>query len=86
MTTTEAHANALSGMLNTLDRIQDQRLADSLTIYRRGGEVIHRFDLSGPGKDEPRARELVERERARPLTPQEMSYKASVHYWDTDIR
>lgn len=76
MTTTEAHQNALRGMLDTLDRIQDQRLADHLTIYRRGGEAIHRFDLSGPARgDEPRARELVERERNRPLTPQEAVYK-----------
>lgn len=76
MTTTEAHENALRGMLDTLDRIQDQRLADSLTIYRRGGEAIHRFDLSSPARgDEPRARELVERERIRPLMPQEAAYK-----------
>lgn len=76
MTTTEAHQNALRGMLDTLDRIQDQRLADSLTIFRRGGEAIHRFDLSSPARgDEPRARELVERERIRPLTPQEAAYK-----------
>ncbi len=46
----------------------------NLTIYRRGGEAIHRFDLSGPARgDEPRA--LVERERNRPLTPQEAPYK-----------
>ena len=76
MTTIEAHQNALRGMLDTLDRIQDQRLSDSLTIYRRGGEAIHRFDLSGPARaGEPRARELVERERNRPLTPQEVAYK-----------
>ncbi|SCW95353.1 Zeta toxin [Sphingobium faniae] len=76
MTTTEAHQNALRGMLDTLDRIQDQRLADSLTIYRRGGDAIHRFDLSGPARaDQPRAREVVERERNRPLTPQEAAYK-----------
>jgi hypothetical protein len=76
MTTTEAHQNALRGMLDTLDRIQDQRLADSLTIYRRGGETIHRFDFSGPTRaSEPRARELVERERNRALSPQEVAYK-----------
>lgn len=76
MTTTEAHANALRGMLDTLDRIQDQRLADSLTIYRRGGEVIRHFDLSVPVRgDEPRARDVVERERNRTLTTQEAAYK-----------
>lgn len=76
MTTWEAHEHALKGMLRTLDRIQDQRLADTLTIYRRGGEIIHRFDFAVPSKgDEPRARELVERERTRPFTPQEADYK-----------
>lgn len=76
MTTSDAHQAALTGMLATLDRIQDERLADRLTIYRRGGEMIGRFDLSGPVRsDEPRARDLVERERARPLTAQEAHYK-----------
>ena len=37
MTTPQAHQAALDGMLATLDRIQDGRLADRLTIYRRGG-------------------------------------------------
>ena len=76
MTTTEAHQNALRGMLETLDRIQDGRLADSLTIYRRGGVAIHHFDLTTPAKaSEGRARELVEGERNRPLTAQEAQYK-----------
>ena len=76
MTTSEAHNAALTGMLSTLDRIQDERLADRLTLYRRGGEVIGRFDWTGPSHaNEPRARELVERERSRPLTPQEARYK-----------
>lgn len=76
MTTTEAHQNALRGMLDTLDRIQDGRLADRLTVYRRGGEVIHSIDLTGPAlASEPRARELVERERNRPLSSQEAQYK-----------
>lgn len=76
MTTSEAHSAALTGMLATLDRIQDERLADRLTLYRRGGEIIGRFDLTGPAKaNEPRARELVERERSRPLSTQEAHYK-----------
>lgn len=76
MTTTDAHQTALRGMLDTLDRIQDERLADKLTIYRRGGEAIHSFDLAGPVRGiEPRARELVESERRRALSPQEAQYK-----------
>jgi len=48
MTTREAHNAALTGMLDTLDRIQDGRLADCLSIYRRGGEMLHSIDLTGP--------------------------------------
>ncbi|API61311.1 zeta toxin of the postsegregational killing system (plasmid) [Tardibacter chloracetimidivorans] len=76
MTSMEAHGAALGGMLDTLDRMQDERLADRLTIYRRGGEILHRFDFSHPlSPDEPRAREIVERERGRPLTAEEAAYK-----------
>lgn len=78
MTSMEAHRAALGGMLDTLDRIQDDRLADSLTLYRRGGGVLHRFDLAGPARpDEPRARAIVEAERARPLTREEVDYKGA---------
>jgi hypothetical protein len=63
-------------MLDTLDRMQDERLADRLTIYRRGGEILHRFDFSRPpSPNEPRAREIVERERGRPLTAEEAAYR-----------
>ena len=76
MTTPEAHSAALTGMLDTLDRIQDKRLADTMTLYRRGAEVIHRFDLTTPGASiEPRARALVEQERNRPLSLQEAQFK-----------
>lgn len=75
MTTEQAHQAALTGMLDTLDRIQDGRLADRLTIYRRGGEPLHRFDLTAPARgDEPRARTIVEDERARPLSPEQRAY------------
>lgn len=68
MTTAEAHEAALTGMLRTLDRIQDERLADSLTIYRRGAVVLQRLDLTGPAHaSEPRARETVEAEREAAL-------------------
>jgi len=76
MTTAAAHQAAVTGMLATLDRIQDERLAERLAIYRRGGELIESFDLTGPAAaGEQRARELVERERSRPLTAQEAQYR-----------
>jgi hypothetical protein len=75
MTTPQAHQAALDGMLQTLDRIQDGRLADRLTIYRRGGEVIQSFDLTSPMKgDELRASGVVQGERDRPLSPEVSAY------------
>lgn len=74
-TTPQAHQAALDGMLATLDRIQDGRLADRLTIYRRGGEVIHSFDLSGwGGAEDLRARAVVQNERERPLSAEVRDY------------
>lgn len=76
MTTREAHDAALTGMLQSVDRIQDGRLADSLSIYRRGGERIANLDLTAPAKlTEPRARHMVERERERTLTHDEQRMK-----------
>src|SRR3546814_11912369 len=40
MTTSEAQQAVVTGMLATLDHIQDERLAARLTIQRRGGEII----------------------------------------------
>ncbi|WP_420801947.1 hypothetical protein [Sphingomonas cavernae] len=78
MTTPEARKALLTGMPGTLDRIQDKRFADSLSIYKRGGELVHRFDLSGPARaNELRAREILERERARPLSEREAAYVRS---------
>lgn len=78
MTTQEAHAAALSGMLDTLDRIQDGRLANRLSIYRRGNEQLHSYDLTAAkSPDEPRARGIVEAERSRPFTLEEATYLRS---------
>src|SRR3546814_17956155 len=65
-------------MLATHDHIQEERQADRRTIYPRGGESIGRFDWTIPSSaNEPRVRELVERERSRALTPEEAHYKQS---------
>ncbi|RRD64235.1 zeta toxin of the postsegregational killing system [Comamonadaceae bacterium OH2310_COT-174] len=76
MTTAQAHQAAYDGMLQTLERIEDQKLADSLTIYRRGAEIIYSNELqNGQWKHPPQARAAVEHERARPMTLQErLSY------------
>jgi len=72
MTTPEAHQAAYDGMLQTLERIESQKLADRVTIYRRGAEVIYSNELQGgQWAREPQARAVVEAERARPMTLQE---------------
>jgi len=72
MTTPEAHKAAFDGMLSTLERIENDKLADSLTIYRRGGEAIYSNTLeNGRWQHEPQARAVVAVERARPMTLQE---------------
>jgi hypothetical protein len=72
MTTPEAHKAGYDGMLQTLERIERDKLADRVTIYRRGAEVIYSNALQG-GQwiREPQARTVVEAERARPMTLQE---------------
>lgn len=72
LTTAEAHQAAYDGMLQTLDRIERDKLADRVTIYRRGAEAIHGNALeNGQWAQEPQARAMVEAERARPMTMQE---------------
>ncbi|GHT82468.1 hypothetical protein AGMMS49960_09250 [Betaproteobacteria bacterium] len=72
MTTPEAHRAGYDGMLTTLDRIEREKLADRVTIYRRGAEAIYSNELrGGQWAHEPQARAVVEAERARPMTLQE---------------
>lgn len=72
MTTPEAHRAAYDGMLQTLERIESEKLADRLSLYRRGGLVIYGNALKdGCWLHEPEARARLEAERARPMSPQE---------------
>jgi hypothetical protein len=65
-------AATMDGMLRTLDRIEADKLANRVTIYRRGAEAIYSNELQDrQWIREPRARAVVEAERARPMTPQE---------------
>lgn len=72
MTTPEAHRAAYDGMPVTLERIERDKLADRVTVYRRGAEAIYSNELhGGQWAREPQARAVVEAERARPMTLQE---------------
>ena len=72
MTTPEAHQAAYDGMPATLERIERDKLADRVTIYRRGAEAIYSNELQGgQWAREPQARAVVESERTRTMTLQE---------------
>lgn len=69
MTTPEAHRAAYEGMVRTLDRIEGEALADRLTLYRRGAEVVYSNELQGgQWKYPPTASQALEKERSRPWT------------------
>lgn len=72
MTTPEAHLAGLNGMLDTLEGIEREKLADKVTILRRSGEVLYQNELqNGNWKTPAGARSAVEQERARPFTLEE---------------
>jgi predicted ABC-type ATPase len=73
MTTAKAHQDGYDGMLVTLERIENEKLADRVGIYKRGGEEIYSNELLRDGEwaRVPQARLVVEAERKRPMTLQE---------------
>jgi hypothetical protein len=72
MTAPEAHQAAYDGLPVTLARIESEKLADWVTIYRRGAVAIYENELrDGRWLREQQAAAVVEAERARPLTPAE---------------
>lgn len=69
MTTHQAHMAAYRGMPHTLERIERDRLADRITLLRRGVIPIYENELkAGQWARQPAAREALEAERSRPLT------------------
>lgn len=67
MTLPSSHRAAYDGMVLTLDRIEREVLADRLSLYRRGNEVIYSNRAHGGAWQEPaRACEALQAERARP--------------------
>lgn len=72
MTTPEAHQAAFDGMPVTIERIEREKLADKLTIYRRGAEAIYSNELQNDEwVKEPQARAAMEAEHKRPMNLQE---------------
>ena len=72
LTTPQAHQAAYDGLPLTIERIERDKLADRVTVYRRGGEAIYSNALrAGDWQQPPGARATVEGERTRPMTLQE---------------
>ena len=67
MTTPESHETSYNKMLETLEHIENKKLADQIILYRRGGIVIYENKLNnGHWESAPLARATVEVERERP--------------------
>jgi hypothetical protein len=59
-------------MLLTVERIEAEKLADSIRLYRRGGVEIYGNELdAGKWRQSPEARKALEAERDRPWTMRE---------------
>lgn len=66
MTTPKSHQESYDGMLITVERIEQEKLADSLTLYRRGAEQIYENTLiDGEWAKPPEARKVLVAERNR---------------------
>lgn len=78
MTPRSVHDAAVSGVLETVEKIETEKLADRVRIDRRGAELLYSNTLQADGNWErtPAARETMQAERDRPL---------SVKQWDTHI-
>lgn len=73
MTAPHSHQAAYEGMPVSVERIEQEKLADKITVYRRGAEAIYSNSLTNGQWERPtRARAAVEAERARPMTLQEL--------------
>ena len=71
----EAHDAGASGMLVTLFQIERDRLADRVLLATREGAVLYDNRLQPTGwRTPPQASEIVQAERARPRSPDELAH------------
>ena len=68
----EHHDRSYAGVLATADRVDAERLADTVLVVRRGGDVVHSNQRTADGWERPPGiRQAIEAERARPWTAAE---------------
>lgn len=69
MTSDAAHEAAYAGLPQSLALVEEHRLADRLTVYRRGAQRLYTNHLQhGEWKEPSRALEVLTAERERPLS------------------
>jgi len=69
MTTPDAHAAAFEGLPVTLGRIERERLADRVSVYRRDGTCLYWHDLARDIRSGPTsAIAVLEQQRTAPLS------------------
>ncbi len=81
LTLRDNHDSAYTGVLSTADTIDQQRLADAVSVYRRGDVLLYANDLTDNGdwRWPPGTRRAIEQERARPWTAQESERFAATY-------
>lgn len=71
LTPTESHDGSYHGIAGSIERLQDSKLVESVTISRRDGIPVHESHLSGTRWSNPNIKNDYEIDRMRTLTPLE---------------
>lgn len=76
MTLAESHKAAYDGLLDSAHKIEYEKLADRITIYKRGAITLYTNELyKNEWKQSPLARKVIEKERKRDWTlPERIAY------------
>lgn len=70
LATREAHDAAVSGSVQTIEKLEKDRAVDRLTIVNRSGDTLYRNELvAGDWKNAPQAAATLQAYRAQPMQP-----------------
>lgn len=73
------HDQAYLGMLETIENIETNALADKIQVFNRAGEIVHEAQLVGDSWDNPGARAAIETERRK--TPSVEDCRTYIRDW-----
>lgn len=82
LTLRDNHDSAYAGVLDTAAAIERDRLADEVSVYRRGNERLYHNEIGEDGtwREPGGLREAIERERSRPWTEPESRQFADTYH------